>query len=117
MTTNFDFQSHLFVAIWETNARVGPQISDSAFFPSSDHLELDDKEAEQLIRDIADAKPRLFVFAGFDPLQRSRIYSLVQYAASCGLRPHMVLGPSSKVTRASMMELKKTNLSRLGLTL
>jgi radical SAM protein with 4Fe4S-binding SPASM domain len=103
--------------MWETNARVGPQISDSAFPPSCDHLELDDKEAERLIRDIAGLKPRVFVFTGFDPLQRSGIYSLVHYAASCGLHPHMVLGPNSNVTRGAMSELKNANLSRLGLTL
>lgn len=116
MTTNFDFQSHPFVAIWETNARIGPQISDTVS-PNTNHLELSDKEAEQLIRDIAELRPPMFIFAGFDPLQRSRIYSLVQYAASCGLHPHMLLGPNATVTRAAVTELKKASLSRLGLTL
>lgn len=117
MTTNFDFQSHPFVAIWETNARIGSPISDSASPPSSDHLELNDKEAEQLIRDIAVLNPPVFVFAGSDPLQRDRIYSLVQYAADCGLHPQMVLEPDATVTRAALTELKKANLSRLILTL
>lgn len=117
MTTNFDFQSHPFVAIWETNARIGPHISDSVYSPNTDHLELSDKEAEQLIREIAELRPPVFVFAGFDPLQRSRIYSLVQYADSCGLHPHMLLGTNATVTRAGVAELKKASLSRLGLTL
>ena len=116
MTTNFDFQSHPFVAIWETNARIGPPVSDSVS-PSTDHLQLNDEEAEQLIRDIAEIEPPVFVFTGFDPLQRHGIYSLVQYAASCGLHPQMVLGPNVNVTRTAITELKKANLSRLVLTL
>ena len=117
MTTNFDFQTHPFVAIWETNARSGPQIGDTLDFPNRDGLELTDKEAEQLIRDIAELRPPVFFFAGDDPLRRDNIYSLVQYAASCGLHPSMMLGPNSNVTRTVIADLKKANLSRLGLTL
>ena len=117
MTTNFDFQSHPFVAIWETNARSGPQIGDTVHFPNRDGLELTDKEAEQLIRDIAELRPPVFFFAGDDPLRRDNIYSLVQYAASCGLHPNMIVGPNSNVTRTVIADLKEAGLSRLGLTL
>ena len=57
MTTNFDFQAHPLVAIWETNARSGPQMGDIVQFPGGDHMELTDREAEQLIRDIAELQP------------------------------------------------------------
>ncbi|HET9182901.1 MAG TPA: radical SAM protein [Candidatus Angelobacter sp.] len=117
MTTNFDFQSHPFVAIWETNARSGPQTGDTLDFSNRDGLELTDKEAEQLIRDIAELRPPVFFFAGDDPLRRENIYSLVQYAASCGLHPNMIVGPNSNLTRAAISDLKKADLSRLGLTL
>lgn len=117
MTTNFDFQSQPLVAVWETNARSGPQIGDTLDFSNRDGLELTDKEAEQLIRDIAELRPPVFSFAGDDPLRRNNIHSLVQYAASCGLHPNMMLGPNSTVTRAAIAELKNANLSRLGLTL
>lgn len=117
MTTNFNFHSHPFVAIWETNAGFGPQVHDKLDFPLSGPLELSDKEAEQLIRDVAELRPPVFFFAGDDPLRREKIYSLVQYAASCGLHPNMMLGPNSNVTRSAIADLKKANLSRLGLTL
>ena len=117
MNNNFDSHSHPLFAMWETNARPGPQISEGAFSPSEDDLELTDNEAEQLIRDVAALAPPTFVFAGFDPLLRSRIHSLVQYAASCGLHPVMILGSNSHVTRSVIADLKKAGLSRLGLTL
>lgn len=116
MTTNFDFQSHPLIAIWETNARIGPQIGDIIQFPGADRLELTDKEAEQLIRDIAELRPPVFIVAGDDPLRREKIYSLLQYAASNGLHPRMLLGPNSAPTRATIADLKKAGLSRLGLT-
>jgi len=117
MTTNFNFQSHPLVAIWETNARSGPQIGDTLHLPNRDGLELTDKEAEQLIRDIAELRPPVFFFAGDDPLRRDNIYSLVQYAASCGLHPNMIVGPNSNLTRTVIANLKEASLSRLGLTL
>ena len=114
MNNNFDLQSQPLVAIWETNARIGPGATSES---PGDLPELTDKEAEQLIRDITELNPRVFVFAGADPLRRNHIVSLVQYAASCGLHPTMVLGPESHVTRSSISELKNANLSRLGFTL
>ena len=117
MTTNFDFQSHPLVAIWETNARTGPQIGDIVQYPGGDHLELSDKEAEQLIRDIAELRPAVFILTGHDPLQRGKIYSLLQYAASNGLHPQMILGPNSEPTRSTIADLKIAGLSRLGITL
>lgn len=117
MTNNFDFQSHPLVAIWETNSDSGPPVDGRAVFPSDDILELTDSEAEQLIRDIAELEPPAMVFAGADPLRRANIYSLVQYAASCGLHPVVNLTPQSNVTRTTIEELKKANISRLTLML
>ena len=114
---NFDLQWQPFAAIWEINARIGPQCSDSPVPTSNDDLELTDKEAERLLRDVAELRPRVFVMAGADPLRRSSIYSLVQYAASCGLHPVLALSPESDVTRTTIAELKHSGLSRLELVL
>ncbi len=116
MTNNFDLQSQPLVAIWETNSGFAPQPSDTVD-SGNDHLELTDSEAEQLIRDVAELHPPVFVFAGADPLRRDNILSLVQYAASCGLHPNMQLSPESDLARESVAGLKKANLSRIGLTL
>jgi AdoMet-dependent heme synthase len=117
MNNNFDFQSQPLAAIWEINARIVPQPSDNAVPISNDDFELTDKEAEQLIRDVAELQPRVFVIAGDDPLRRGGIYSLIQYAASCGLHPVLALSPESNVTRTTITQLKHASLSRLELTL
>ena len=117
MTNNFDFQSHPLVAIWETNSDSGSPEGDFAVFPSDDNLELTDREAEQLIRDIGELEPPAMVFAGADPLRRNNIYSLVRYAATCGLHPVLNLTPESNVTRTAIEELKKASLSRLTVVL
>lgn len=117
MTNNFDLCSQPFAAIWETNAQKPPHAGAGTFSPPNNNPELTDSEAEQLIRDVAELHPPRFVFAGADPLRRSGIYSLVQYAASCGLHPTMVLSPQSDVSRTAIARLKQSNLSRLGLTL
>lgn len=117
MNNNFDSRAHPLFAVWETNALPGPHLSEDAFSSRKDDLELTDDEAEQLIRAVAALAPPIFVFAGFDPLRRSRIHSLVQYAASCGLHPVMILGSNSQITRSVITDLKKAGLSRLGLTL
>jgi radical SAM protein with 4Fe4S-binding SPASM domain len=117
MTNNFDFQSHPLVAIWEANSDLAPPSDGLVLFPSGDKLELTDKEAEQMIRDLAELKPPVLIFAGTDPLRRANILSLVQYAASCDLHPNMVLTPQSKATRDTITDLKKANLSRLTLSL
>jgi radical SAM protein with 4Fe4S-binding SPASM domain len=117
MSNNLDFESQPFAATWEMNARIGAQAGDLSTSTDTDDLELSDKEAEQLIRDIAEAHPRVFVITGADPLQRSSIYSLVQYAASCGLHPRLALSPESNVSRATIAELKQCSLSRLELSM
>jgi radical SAM protein with 4Fe4S-binding SPASM domain len=117
MTNNFDFQSHPLVAIWEANSDLARPSDGLVLFPSGDKLELTDKEAEQMIRDLAELKPPVLVFAGADPLRRANICSLVQYAASCGLHPNMLLPPQSNLTRETIVELKRANLSRLTLVL
>ncbi len=86
MNKIIDLDSQPLIAIWETSvSSVGCR--DQNFRPASSSLELNDNEAEQLIRDVADLKPPVFVFAGDNPLSRSGIFSLVQYAASCNLHP------------------------------
>ena len=82
-----------------------------------DNLEITDKEAEQLIRDVAELRPPVFVFAGADPLGRKDINSLVRYAVACKLRPTMILTPRSQATRNVIAGLKDAQLARIGFTL
>jgi AdoMet-dependent heme synthase len=115
--TNSDLATQPVVAVWETTrAR-----HDTPFLAESPHAreprELSATEAEKLIRDVADLRAPVFIFAGANPLARPEIVSLVRYACSCGLRPSMVLSDSPLLTRRAIQDLKAAGLSRCGLTL
>ncbi|HSM86738.1 MAG TPA: radical SAM protein [Candidatus Limnocylindrales bacterium] len=116
MNKHLDLESHPLVAIWETNANFGP-VRDPANSSSGDAPELSDQEAEEMLRDIAELRPPIFVFTGTDPLRRKNINSLVQYAAACNLHPTMLLTPASSVSRKAIADLKSAQLSRLTVTL
>src|SRR5713226_9431728 len=116
MNKIIDLHSQPLIAIWETSvSSVGCR--DQNFRPAISKLELNDSEAEQLIRDVADLKPPVFMFAGDDSLSRNGIYSLVQYAASCNLHPVMLLTPASAVTLQTIANLKAASLARVAFTL
>ena len=116
MNNIIDLDSQPLIATWETCvSSVGCR--DQNFRPASTKLELNDNEAEQLIRDVAELKPPVFVFAGDDPLSRDGIFSLVQYAASCNLHPVMLLTPASVVTQQTIADLKSASLSRIAFTM
>ncbi len=110
-----DLNSQPLIAIWETTVSQVER-RDQNFRPAAE-LELNDSEAEQLIRDVAELKPPVFVFAGDDPLSRDGIYGLVQYAASSNLHPVMLLTPASAVTKQTITALKSASLSRVAFTL
>jgi AdoMet-dependent heme synthase len=115
--TNYDLATDPVVAVWECNqAR-----HHAPFLAESPHewgpRELSATEVEKLIRDVADLRVPVFVFAGANPLARPDIASLVCYASSCGLLPSMVLNDSPLLTRKAIEELRSAGLSRCGLTL
>ena len=112
---NFDLATSPMVAVWETTRADAPY--SGAISPDWESRELSATEAEKLIRDVAEMRAPVFVFAGANPLLRPEIYSLVRYACSCGLRPTMVLSDSPVLTRKAILKLKSSGLSRLGLTL
>jgi radical SAM protein with 4Fe4S-binding SPASM domain len=112
MNNQFDVNQHPLVVVWETTE---PPASDSPESRSASS-QLSDPEAEELIREVAELRPPIFVFAG-DPLKRPAIFSFVRYAASCGLHPNMLITASPELTRKSIAGLKSAGLSRLGLTL
>ncbi|HEX7286889.1 MAG TPA: radical SAM protein [Candidatus Angelobacter sp.] len=115
--TNSDLATHPVVAVWETNQarHDAPILAES--LQARESRELSATEAEKLIRDVADLRAPVFVFAGANPLARPGIMSLVRYACSCGLRPSMVLSDSPLLTRQAIEDLKAAGLSRCGITL
>lgn len=119
MKPNFDLNRTPLVVIWETT-----RACDLACFhcraaaqPSRNPLELTTKEAKELIDDIAELNPPIFIFTGGDPLKRPDIYELVHYAAMKHMHPAMTPSATPLLTRDALQELKHSGLHRLALSL
>jgi radical SAM protein with 4Fe4S-binding SPASM domain len=119
MKTKIDVKNAPWIAIWETTQACDVTCPDYGDWiePEPSPLELTTQEAEQLVRDVAELQPRIFMLAGADPLKRPDIYHLVRYAALRGLRPIMAVRATPLLTQDAILKLKEEGLSRLSLTL
>jgi radical SAM protein len=119
MNSNFDLNRTPLVVIWEVT-----RACDLACFhcracaqPSRNPLELSTAEGKKLIDDIAELGPPIFIFTGGDPLKRPDIYELVHYASMNHLHPAMTPSATPLLTRDSLLELKRSGVHRLALSL
>ncbi|HEY2117025.1 MAG TPA: radical SAM protein [Candidatus Angelobacter sp.] len=119
MKTNFDVNKTPFIAIWETTQACDVACLDYGDWiqPGPDPLELSTDEAGQLIDEVAELRPPIFVITGADPLKRADIYRLIQHAALRDLHPVLVLPATPLLTGDAIAELKHAGLSRLVLSL
>lgn len=119
MNSNFDVNKTPFIAIWETTQACDVACLDYGDWvqPEADPLELSTHEAEQLIDEVADLRPPLFVMTGADPLKRADLYDLIRHAANQDLHPVLVLAATPLLTGGTIAELKHAGLSRLALSL
>jgi radical SAM protein with 4Fe4S-binding SPASM domain len=119
MKTNFDVNKTPFIAIWETTQACDVACLDYGDWtqPEADPLELNTLEAEQLIDEVAELRPPIFVLTGADPLKRADLYELIRYAADRDLHPVLVLPATPLLTGDAIAELKHAGLSRLVLSL
>lgn len=119
MKTNFDVNKTPFIAIWETTQACDVACLDYGDWiqPYPDPLELSTQEAEQLIDEVAELQPPIFVMTGADPLKRPDIYRLIHRAVMQELHPVLVLPATPLLTRDAIAELKHAELSRLVLSL
>ncbi len=119
MNREFDLNRRPLIVIWETT-----QSCDLACFhcrasaqPNHHPQELNTLEAEKMIRDVAELRPPIFILTGGDPLKRPDIFELVRYAASQQLHPAMTPSATPLLTQTAIVELKKSGLSRLAVSL
>ena len=119
MKTNFDVNKTPFIAIWETTQACDVACLDYGDWtqPDADPLELSTREAEQLIDEVAELQPPIFVMTGADPLKRPDIYKLIRRAVMQQLHPVLVLPATTLLTRDAIADLKHAGLSRLVLSL
>ncbi len=119
MRGNFNFDERPFVAIWETT-----QACDLACLhcracaqPLRNSQELTTDEAKSLIDEIAAMEVPVFVLTGGDPLKRSDIFELVQYASNRDVRISLTPSATPLLNRDSIVRLNSAGLARLAVSL
>ncbi|HEY2912917.1 MAG TPA: radical SAM protein, partial [Candidatus Angelobacter sp.] len=119
MKNNFDENKTPVVAIWETTQACDVPSMDYAgrIQSEADPLELNTLEALQLIDEMAELCPPIFILTGADPLKRKDIYELMRHASERGLHPFLELPATPLLTPDAIAELKHAGLSRLILNL
>jgi radical SAM protein with 4Fe4S-binding SPASM domain len=119
MKNNFDLNKTPVIAIWETTQACDLACLDYGDWvqPEADPLELSTLEARQMIDEVAELCPPIFVLTGADPLKREDIYELVGHASLRGLHPFLALPATPLLTSDAIAELKHAGLSRLILSL
>jgi AdoMet-dependent heme synthase len=119
MNSSFDINKTPFIAIWETTQACDVACLDYGDWvqPEADPLELSTHEAKQLIDEVAELRPPIFVMTGADPLKRADLYELIRHAAVQELHPVLVLAATPLLTGGTIAELKHAGLSRLALSL
>jgi len=119
MKNNFDVNKTPVIALWETTQACDVPCLDYGDWvqPKADLLELSTLEARQVIDELAELCPPIFILTGADPLKRADIYELVRYASVRGLHPFLALPATPLLTPDAIAELKHAGLSRLILSL
>lgn len=119
MKNNFDVNTTPVIAIWETTQACDVPCLDYGDWvqPEADPLELSTLEARQMIDELAELCPPIFILTGADPLKREDIYELVRHASMRGLHPFLALPATPLLTPDAIAELKHAGLSRLILSL
>lgn len=119
MEPTLDFDQRPFIVIWETT-----QACDLACVhcracaqPVRSALELTTEEAKRLIDQVAELKAPVFVLTGGDPLKRSDIFELVEYATACSVRISLTPSATPLLTREAIVKLKHSGLARLAISL
>jgi radical SAM protein with 4Fe4S-binding SPASM domain len=82
-----------------------------------DPRELSTAEAEQLIDQVARAKPKIFILTGGDPMHRNDLLHLVEYGSRRGL--HMAMSPSAtpRFLKTDLKSFQDAGLKRISLSL
>ena len=77
---------------------------------SRDPNELSTYEVYKTIDQIADLRPRELILTGGDPLERSDLDQIIDYARRRGLDPSLVFTPSDALTFDAVSQLRKNGL-------
>jgi radical SAM protein with 4Fe4S-binding SPASM domain len=119
MQKNINFQNSPWMAVWEMTQACDVACLDygDRTQPELDPLELTTEEGQELIAQVAELGPRIFMLTGADPLKREDIFELVASAADRQLRPVLAIRATPLLTQDSVARLRMAGLSRMVLTL
>jgi radical SAM protein len=117
MITSFDERP--FIVIWEaTQACELACVHCRASAQTSRHpLELDTAEAKELIDQIVEAAPPVFVITGGDPLKRPDLFELIDYAIAKGLRTAVTPSVTSLLDPSTIRRFKEAGVARMAVSL
>ncbi|MEO8034402.1 MAG: TIGR04053 family radical SAM/SPASM domain-containing protein [Acidobacteriota bacterium] len=119
MNENIDFNISPFVVIWENTRACDLACVHcrAAAQPRRSHFELSTEEGYDLIDQVAELKPRVFVITGGDPLKREDTFDMIRYAKSRGLEPALTPSATPLLTEAAVSRMKSHGLARLAVSL
>ncbi|GGJ95392.1 radical SAM protein [Lentibacillus kapialis] len=109
-----DYNENPFIVIWElTRACELKCLHCRAEAQYHRHpLELSFEEGKTLIDDIYEMDNPMLVFTGGDPLMRSDVFDIAEYAVQKGVRVSMTPSATPNVTKEAMRKAKDIGLSR-----
>lgn len=115
----FDFNDRPFIVIWEMTQACDLVCAHcrACAQPLRSALELSTGEAERLIDELAELKDPVFVLTGGDPLKRSNVYHLVEYATRAGVRTSLTPSATPLLTSGAIEQLQRCGLARLAVSL
>jgi AdoMet-dependent heme synthase len=114
-----DFNVSPYVVIWEmtracdlacVHCRAAAQAKRSQF-------ELNSGEGFQLLEQIAELGPKVFVITGGDPLKREDVYDMIAYAKKIGLEPSVTPSATPLLTPEAIVKMKEHGVARLAISL
>ena len=85
--------------------------------PQRHPRELSAAEAFSLVDQVADMRVPMFVLTGGDPLKRSDLHAIIQYARRRSVKTSLTPSATPLLTRDAVFELKESGLMRLALSL
>jgi radical SAM protein len=107
------------VVIWELTraCRLGCAHCPAGAQPRRSPLELSTYEAYKTIDQIVALNPDEVILTGGDPLERTDITQLIDYARRRGLQTSLMVSPTPALTGAAIGKLKHSGLARLVISL
>jgi AdoMet-dependent heme synthase len=119
MNTAVDFNVRPFVVIWENTRACDLACVHcrAAAQPKRSQFELTTEEGFNLIDQVAELQPRVFVITGGDPLKREDTYDMIRHAKERGLEPALTPSATPLLTEAAISRMKRYGLARLAVSL